>query len=154
LHGAAKRNRKSYTPFRGINPGARADDAAPMNMRVRRRGVTSARTAAPHGRCAPARRRAALRCVQTRFIPNAAPIPTRTADSLPHQDGAGPSSPNKGRKTMRVLIKSILRRRLLFGLIVGVTVFGAVFAFAATLNVSSNSLSAGNVGVASCDPDG
>ena len=55
---------------------------------------------------------------------------------------------------MRNVLKRIAHRRVLLGLVVGITVFGAVFGFAATLNVGSTALSAGNATVSSCDSDG
>ena len=55
---------------------------------------------------------------------------------------------------MRKFIKLAAKRRVVLALVVGLTVFGAVFAFAATLNVGSTALSAGNATVSSCDSDG
>lgn len=55
---------------------------------------------------------------------------------------------------MRHLVKKFAKQRVLLALVIGVTVFGAVFGFAATLNVGSTALSAGNATVASCDSDG
>src|SRR3954468_11670413 len=55
---------------------------------------------------------------------------------------------------MRNVIKRMAQRRVLLALVVGITVFGAVFGFAATLNVGSTALSAGNATVSSCDSDG
>lgn len=46
--------------------------------------------------------------------------------------------------------KALAKRRTLFAVVLAVTIFGAVYGFAATLNVGSNSLSAGNIAVASC----
>lgn len=43
-----------------------------------------------------------------------------------------------------------LRRRVVLAVVVGGTVFSSVYAFAATLDVSSSSLSAGNAAVQSC----
>ena len=50
--------------------------------------------------------------------------------------------------------KALTKRRTLFAVVLAVTIFGAVYGFAATLNVGSNSLSAGNVAVASCQVTG
>jgi hypothetical protein len=50
--------------------------------------------------------------------------------------------------------KALAKRRTLFAVVLSLTIFGAVYGFAATLNVGSNSLSAGNVGVASCQVTG
>jgi hypothetical protein len=52
------------------------------------------------------------------------------------------------------IIKQMAKQRFLLALVIGLTVFGAVFAFAATLNVGSTALSAGNATVSSCDSDG
>ena len=46
--------------------------------------------------------------------------------------------------------KALTRKRTLFAVVLAVTIFGAVYGFAATLGISSNNLSAGNVAVASC----
>jgi hypothetical protein len=50
--------------------------------------------------------------------------------------------------------KALAKRRTLFAVVLAVTIFGAVYGFAATLNVGSNTLSAGNVAVASCQVTG
>jgi hypothetical protein len=55
---------------------------------------------------------------------------------------------------MKKAIKGLVKRRTLFALILSLTIFGAVYGFAATLNVGSNSLSAGNIAVASCQVTG
>ena len=52
------------------------------------------------------------------------------------------------------ILKRFAKQRLVLALVVGLTVFGAVFGFAATLNVGSSALSAGNATVSSCDSDG
>jgi hypothetical protein len=49
---------------------------------------------------------------------------------------------------------SIVRGKPILTLVVAATVFAAVFAFAATLGVSSNTLGAGGDEVVSCDTDG
>lgn len=46
------------------------------------------------------------------------------------------------------------KKKLIIGLAVGAASFAAVFAMAASLTVGSNSLGAGNAGVASCDTNG
>jgi hypothetical protein len=46
--------------------------------------------------------------------------------------------------------KALAKRRTLFAIVLALTIFGAVYGFAATLSVGSNSLSAGNATVASC----
>ena len=48
-------------------------------------------------------------------------------------------------------VKTVLRqRKMLFAAMLALTIFGAVYGFAASLNVTSNKLSAGNATVASC----
>jgi hypothetical protein len=51
-------------------------------------------------------------------------------------------------------IKALRQRKTIFALLLALTIFGAVYGFAATLNVSSNQLSAGNASVASCQASG
>jgi hypothetical protein len=51
---------------------------------------------------------------------------------------------------MSKTLKALAKRRTLFAAVLALTIFGAVYGFAATLSVGSNSLSAGNVAVASC----
>jgi len=46
--------------------------------------------------------------------------------------------------------KALAKRRTLFAGVLALTIFGAVYGFAATLGVASNNLSAGNTSVASC----
>ena len=55
---------------------------------------------------------------------------------------------------MTSMIKTLAKRRTLFAVVLALTIFGAVYGFAATLPVGSNSLSAGNVVVASCQVTG
>ena len=55
---------------------------------------------------------------------------------------------------MSKAMKALAKRRTLFAAVLALTIFGAVYGFAATLNVGSNSLSAGNVAVASCQASG
>ncbi len=45
-------------------------------------------------------------------------------------------------------------KRTLFAAVLALTIFGAVYGFAATLNVNANALSAGNAAVASCQQSG
>jgi hypothetical protein len=52
------------------------------------------------------------------------------------------------------MIKKLAKRRTLFAAVLALTIFGAVYGFAATLNVGTNALSAGNVAVASCETVG
>jgi hypothetical protein len=47
--------------------------------------------------------------------------------------------------------KALAKRRTLFAVVLALTIFGAVYGFAATLGVASNNLSAGNTTVASCE---
>lgn len=51
-------------------------------------------------------------------------------------------------------LKAITGRRTLFATVLALTIFGAVYGFAATLNVNANALSAGNAAVASCQQSG
>ena len=46
--------------------------------------------------------------------------------------------------------KALAKRRTLFAGVLALTIFGAVYGFAATLGVASTTLSAGNATVASC----
>ena len=55
---------------------------------------------------------------------------------------------------MSKALKALAKRRTLFAAVLALTIFGAVYGFAATLSVGSNSLSAGNVVVASCQVTG
>ncbi|HVS85822.1 MAG TPA: hypothetical protein VHD91_09330 [Gaiellaceae bacterium] len=51
-------------------------------------------------------------------------------------------------------LKTIARKRTIVAAILALTIFGAVYGFAATLNVNANVLSAGNATVASCQQSG
>ena len=51
-------------------------------------------------------------------------------------------------------IKALARKRTLFATLLALTIFGAVYGFAATLSVGANTLSAGNASVASCQATG
>ncbi len=55
---------------------------------------------------------------------------------------------------MNKTIKALAKKRTVFALVLALTIFGAVYGFAATLNVGSNMLSAGNASVASCQASG
>src|SRR5438309_11716465 len=55
---------------------------------------------------------------------------------------------------MTNMIKGFAKKRTLLSLVLALTIFGAVYGFAATLNVGANTLSAGNAAVASCEPSG
>jgi hypothetical protein len=55
---------------------------------------------------------------------------------------------------MTKTLKSLARRRTLVAIVLALTIFGAVYGFAATLNVGANTLSAGNAAVASCQAAG
>jgi hypothetical protein len=55
---------------------------------------------------------------------------------------------------MSKLFKSLLKRKTVFAVVLALTIFGAVYGFAATLNVGANTLSAGNASVASCQVTG
>jgi len=52
---------------------------------------------------------------------------------------------------MRKSFRALTQKKTLFALVLALTIFGAIFGFAATLNLSSNQLSAGNASVASCE---
>jgi len=47
-------------------------------------------------------------------------------------------------------LKGLMRRRMLFATLLALTMFGAVYGFAATLSVSATALSAGNASLPSC----
>jgi len=51
-------------------------------------------------------------------------------------------------------LKALAKKKTLFALMLALTIFGAVYGFAATLNVGTNQLSAGNASVASCQASG
>lgn len=51
---------------------------------------------------------------------------------------------------MRNSLKALMKRKTLFAFVLALTIFGAVYGFAATLNLSTDQLSAGNATVASC----
>jgi hypothetical protein len=51
-------------------------------------------------------------------------------------------------------LKGIAKKKTLFALMLALTIFGAVYGFAATLNVGTDQLSAGNAAVASCQSTG
>ncbi len=51
-------------------------------------------------------------------------------------------------------LNAFAAKKTLFALVLALTIFGAVYGFAATLNVGTNQLSAGNATVASCQASG
>lgn len=55
---------------------------------------------------------------------------------------------------MTKAIKGLAKKRTVFALLLALTIFGAVYGFAATLNVGTNGLGAGNAIVASCQVTG
>jgi hypothetical protein len=55
---------------------------------------------------------------------------------------------------MKSMFKALAAKKTLFALVLALTIFGAVYGFAATLNVGTNQLSAGNATVASCQASG
>jgi hypothetical protein len=55
---------------------------------------------------------------------------------------------------MTKAISTLVQRKTLFALVLALTIFGAVYGFAATLNVGTTELSAGNATVASCQASG
>jgi hypothetical protein len=52
---------------------------------------------------------------------------------------------------MNKTLKTLAKRRTVVAVVLALTIFGAVYGFAATLNVGANTLSAGNASVASCE---
>jgi hypothetical protein len=55
---------------------------------------------------------------------------------------------------MTKTLKTLAKRRTVVAVVLALTIFGAVYGFAATLNVGANTLSAGNASVASCETVG
>ena len=55
---------------------------------------------------------------------------------------------------MTKALSALAKKKTLFALVLALTIFGAVYGFAATLNVGTNQLSAGNATVASCETVG
>lgn len=55
---------------------------------------------------------------------------------------------------MKKTMKALTQKKTLFAFVLALTIFGAVYGFAATLNVGTNTLSAGNATVASCQASG
>jgi hypothetical protein len=55
---------------------------------------------------------------------------------------------------MRKTLKALAAKKTLFALVLALTIFGAVYGFAATLNVSTDQLSAGSAAVGSCQASG
>jgi hypothetical protein len=51
-------------------------------------------------------------------------------------------------------ILALAKKKTLIAVVAALTIFGAVYGFAATLNVGANQLSAGNASVASCQASG
>jgi hypothetical protein len=51
---------------------------------------------------------------------------------------------------MRNSLKALMKKKTLFAFVLALTIFGAVYGFAATLSLNTNQLSAGNATVASC----
>jgi hypothetical protein len=51
---------------------------------------------------------------------------------------------------MSTVITGLLKKRVFFATIAAISIFGGVYGFAASLNVTSNNLSAGNATVAAC----
>jgi hypothetical protein len=52
------------------------------------------------------------------------------------------------------MIKKLAKKRTILAVVLALTIFGAVYGFAATLSVGANTLSAGNATVASCETTG
>jgi len=51
---------------------------------------------------------------------------------------------------MQKVLTNLIKRKTLFAFVLALTIFGAVYGFAATLSVGANQLSAGNATVAAC----
>lgn len=51
---------------------------------------------------------------------------------------------------MKNAIATLVKKKTIFALVLALTIFGAVYGFAATLNVGNGQLAAGNASVASC----
>jgi hypothetical protein len=51
---------------------------------------------------------------------------------------------------MQKLLTNLIKRKTVFALVLALTIFGAVYGFAATLDVGASQLSAGDASVASC----
>ena len=51
-------------------------------------------------------------------------------------------------------LKILAKKRTIVAVVLALTIFGAVYGFAATLSVGANTLSAGNASVASCQASG
>jgi hypothetical protein len=52
---------------------------------------------------------------------------------------------------MTKALKALAQRRVAFALVLALTIFGAVYGFAATLNLGTQQLSANNLAVGSCE---
>jgi hypothetical protein len=55
---------------------------------------------------------------------------------------------------MTKALAALAQKKTIFALVLALTIFGAVYGFAATLNIGTNQLSAGNATVASCQATG
>src|SRR5438067_1764900 len=55
---------------------------------------------------------------------------------------------------MKAILTTLTKSKTIFAIVLALTIFGAVYGFAATLNVGANTLSAGNASVASCQQTG
>ena len=55
---------------------------------------------------------------------------------------------------MTKVLKAFAQRKTVFALVLALTIFGAVYGFAATLNLGTDQLSAGNQTVGSCQTSG
>src|SRR5436305_13932409 len=72
----------------------------------------------------------------------------------PLRTGVHPVSGYQGATQQMKTFKALAQKKTLFSLLLALTIFGAVYGFAATLNVGTNQLSAGNATVASCQASG
>lgn len=55
---------------------------------------------------------------------------------------------------MTKVMTALAQRKTVFALVLALTIFGAVYGFAATLNLNTDQLSAGNAAVGSCQTSG
>src|SRR3954468_24370158 len=67
---------------------------------------------------------------------------------------SGRYTQRQGRHLIMKALKAFAAKKTIFALVLALTIFGAVYGFAATLNVGTNQLSAGNATVASCQASG
>jgi hypothetical protein len=84
------------------------------------------------------------------FLTNGYPGFIKRSPILCPSDKPSARYKTKGDTTMRKSFKALAKKKTLFAFVLALTIFGAVYGFAATLNLNTNQLSAGNATVASC----